>query len=376
MGPYHFARMHALQRRPGIQLTIAETCSVDDHEWVRGEEAEDLRIVPSNGGKGFAALWEVRPDVVVAPGYSDPAFLAAMSRYRHDFPNCLTIVWSESTAADRKRNALKETLKSVGVSLFDGAFVAGQRHAQYLEQLGMPADRIAILGNCVDNDFFSSRVAEIRHRRTSPVQPFFLFVGRFIPEKNLPVLLESYAQYRQIAHAPWPLVLVGGGPQEDVLRQQVKRNAIDGVIFAGLRQPNELAAYYADAGCFVLPSASEPWGLVINEAMASGLPVIASTQCGSAFDLIQPEINGVVFAPADRNRLATLMSWVSAPGFPLQAFGEESQKAIARYTPDSFAQKADNHLRRLQTRGTGVSTRITHQLVQTAGTVWSRLSES
>src|SRR5206468_3929765 len=118
-------------------------------------------------------------------------------------------------------------------------------------------------------------------------------------EKNLSRLIRAYHLYReQDTVEPWDLVLVGGGPEEISLRRQVNESALKGVWFAGTRQIDDLPIYYALAKCFVLPSVSEPWGLVVNEAMASGLPVLVSDRCGSA-ELVQNGNNGFVFDPLD-----------------------------------------------------------------------------
>jgi 1,2-diacylglycerol 3-alpha-glucosyltransferase len=384
MGPYHFARMHALRSRPGIALTIAETSSIDDHEWVRGSEADGLTIisperrVAENGGDSttkYGALWELRPDIVVAPGYADPQFLAALTKYREERPDCIAILWSESTMLDHKRHALIEAVKTCCISAFDGAIVAGTKHAAYLSQLGMPRDRIAIVGNCVDNNFFSSRTHAIRSEGGERVPPYFLFVGRLIPEKNVSGLLEAYELYRgRIGANAWSLVLVGGGQLEARLKQHVLKRNIPGITFAGVRQVNELPAYYAHASCLVLPSTSEPWGLVVNEAMACGLPVLVSNRCGCSPELVREGVNGFTFDPFDANCLAALMERVSTAGFPLDQFGINSRNVLSDFTPDIFAEKTEIYLRTLLTRRRVVPPVLKSYLTQAGIALWSKLS--
>ena len=107
--------------------------------------------------------------------------------------------------------------------------------------------------------------------------------------------------------------------------------------FTGLQNARNTADYYALAGCFVLPSAREPWGLVVNEAMASGLPVLVSVRCGCAEDLVRA--NGLMFdphAPDGLRRCLTIVGALAAGD--LEAMGERSRRIIAHYSPGVWAE--------------------------------------
>jgi glycosyltransferase involved in cell wall biosynthesis len=214
----------------------------------------------------------------------------------------------------------------------------------------MSSRDIQVVGNCVDNEFFSRRAEEVRRAANEFGLPrnFFVFVGRFIPEKNLLGLIEGFRLYRQAAGAnAWDLVLVGAGPQEEALRKQVAAGAVPGVVFAGPRQLEDLPRYYGRAKCLVLPSSSEPWGLVVNEAMASSLPVIVSTRCGCAVELVRDGANGFVFEPTDVRQLAALLRKVSSGLAPLEAMGAVGRTMVAAFSPSLFAQRSLKHLQRL-----------------------------
>lgn len=109
------------------------------------------------------------------------------------------------------------------------------------------------------------------------------------------------------------------------------------VYFPGFRQIDELPRFYAHAGAFVHASTTEQWGLVVNEAMACGLPVIVSNRVGCAQDLVQEGVNGFTFDPYDVEQLAGLMQKVSSSDFPLSAFGDASRTIIADWGPERFA---------------------------------------
>jgi glycosyltransferase involved in cell wall biosynthesis len=133
------------------------------------------------------------------------------------------------------------------------------------------------------------------------------------------------------------LVIVGSGPWEQRLKKIAQSKNLKGICWPGFKQVDELPAYYALASCFVLPSVSEPWGLVVNEAMACGLPVLVSDRCGAAGDLVFPGINGYVFDPFDAAGLARLMQCMSAGELNRKEMGQASKRLVANYTPETWA---------------------------------------
>lgn len=364
MGPYHFARMKALSTVAGIRLVVIESAASDDHGWIRQEHDLELVMLSSQtkskpvlretSAPLRRALYQYCPDVVVACGYAEPHSLRCMTRYRTANPASLLLLWSESTRVDRQRDRIAELYKSLLISMFDGALVAGTGPAAYLKALKMSATDMQIVGNCVDNDFFASRADGVRAGQLAQngiPQDFFLFVGRLIPEKNVSGLIDAFARYREKTDPKaWDLVIVGSGPEEHRLRDKVASQRISGVVFAGRRQIDELPEYYGRAKCFVLPSVAEPWGLVVNEAMASGLPVLVSRRCGCAADLVMEGENGFTFEPRDTEGLTELLSRMSSGSPPLERFSIAARTKVADYTPNVFAAKAALHIRSLLER--------------------------
>jgi len=105
------------------------------------------------------------------------------------------------------------------------------------------------------------------------------------------------------------------------------------VYFPGFRQIEELPRFYAHAGCFIHPALEEPWGLVINEAMASGLPVLSSDNVGAAEELVDDGMNGWKFSPENVAGMAAVMQTISAFNFPLSAFGAASRRILEARSP-------------------------------------------
>jgi glycosyltransferase involved in cell wall biosynthesis len=224
------------------------------------------------------------------------------------------VLMSDSQYHDERRVWWKERFKRSFVRRFRAGFVAGTNHAAYLTRLGMPRDRIFLGYDVVDNEHFASGsdaaradVARVRAVLQLPDR-YFLTCARFVPKKNLAVLLYAYAGYRQAAAGePYDLVLVGDGPLRPMLTSLARElGLLPHVHMPGFMQYHELPPYYGLAAAFVLPSVQEQWGLVVNEALAAGLPVLASRVCGCVPDLLG-DTPAAIFEPFDAAALADIM---------------------------------------------------------------------
>jgi glycosyltransferase involved in cell wall biosynthesis len=297
------------------------------------------------GWKTAAAIWKQlnrhNAHVVLVPGYYTIAGLAAALWGK--VKGRRTVLMTESTEEDHVRNGFKEGLKGLLIRfLFEWAIAGGQPHRRYLQRLGFPGDRIASFYDVVDNEFFSQRSQAIRkHSQAADFDlpaRYFLYVGRLAEEKNLGGLLSAYLAYRQ-SGGDWPLVLVGDGPERRALEASAQASAYErDIYFAGLRSTAELPQYYAFAGCFVLPSTREPWGLVTNEAMAAGLPIIVSRRCGCAEDLLVEGKNGCSFDPSIEGDLAACLTAVGGlDDETLVSMGACSQEIISQFSPQAWA---------------------------------------
>ncbi len=358
-GPYHLARLAAAHRHlyeRGVALTGLETAGRDATYAWRSEQApapfhrvqvfpdrtfEALRPAEVHAGV-TAALDRLRPDAVAVNSYSFPdarACLAWCRRHRR-----VAILMSDSKQDDAPRTAWRERIKALLVGQFDAALLAGTPQRAYLLHLGFPEHCVFLGYDVVDNDFFARGAAEARRRPAAwqddlgvPAgRPYFLAVSRFLAVKNLDGLLRAYRQYRRHDAAPWPLVLVGDGPERPRLEQAARD--LDGVVFAGFRQIDALPGFYGHAGAFVHPALKDTWGLVVNEAMAAGLPVLVSERAGCAQDLVLEGENGFLFDPDDTAHLARLMQRMTAQETDRAAMGRRSQAVIAAWPLERFAE--------------------------------------
>ena len=290
--------------------------------------------------KLWATLSELDPQVVLVPGYYTlPGIASALWARLH---GAASVLMTESCAFDHQRVWWKEAFKSLSLhALFNWAVSGGKAHVEYLHQLGFAQDRIVGFYDVVDNDLFREGVRELENESPLnyglPDRPYFLYVGRLAEEKNIAGLLESWLAYRHQGGS-WPLVLVGDGPEAAALKQTAAASAFGAdVFFPGLRSSRQLLPYYAFAGCFVLPSTREPWGLVVNEAMAAGLPVLVSDRCGCAPDLVEAGVNGFIFDPNDRTALTEFLKRVeNATPDELSSMSQASVDIIRQYSPLKF----------------------------------------
>ncbi len=288
--------------------------------------------------KLWRQLDDLRPDVVVGCGYKDPPMVAAAGwAKRTGRPYVLMF---ETTAWDRPRPVWQELAKRWFLrTLVAAVFCGGTAHRQYLNTLGICNARIWEKYDVVDNDRFARGAAaarkepDLRERLGLPAS-YFLYVGRLSPEKNLRLLLDAYQAYRRVAERPHSLVLVGDGPMRESLQALVRHLELPGVVWTGPQQSAALPAYYALSQALVLPSSAEPWGLVVNEAMACGLPVVVSSRAGSAVDLVQEGANGWTFDPRDPRALAERLGKVDRlDDAARRRMADVSRAIIANYTP-------------------------------------------
>jgi glycosyltransferase involved in cell wall biosynthesis len=223
--------------------------------------------------------------------------------------------------------------------------VGGTPQFYYAKELGLPPQRIFTGYNAVDNQFWQEQAEVIRKNGIARQQArlpdkFFLTVCRFIPKKNVSGLLRAYSRYRSLAGATaWHLVICGSGELEPQISSQINTSGLERFVhLPGYKKAEEMPVFYGSAGAFVLPSShAEQWGLVVNEAMASGLPVLVSKICGCAHDLVQDGVNGFTFDPLDVEGLARLMLRMSSGQVDLKAMGAASREIISHWTPGTFA---------------------------------------
>jgi glycosyltransferase involved in cell wall biosynthesis len=347
-GPYHIARLHALARHCDV-FGIEAARDDDEYGWPRqgdtpiaslSERRPLSRIARLAVCRLDGILTERKPDAIAIPGWYDPLALAALGIALRR--GVAPILMSDSRAEDQPRFAILEAAKKRLVLNFGAALVAGQSQSRYLQQLGMDTSRICMGYDVVDNAHFAAgadaaraNAGTLRRKLVLPDNYFFA-CARLIAKKNIDGLLRAFAQYR-VRGGAWSLVIAGDGPLKSELASLARSLGISAAVqFAGHKSYAELPVYYSLARAFVMPSATDQWGLVVNEAMACSLPVLVSSNAGCAEDLVADGENGFAFEPTDTGRLAALLEKISS-ALNLDALGANSRVRIAKWDLDRFA---------------------------------------
>src|SRR6266567_2112830 len=216
IGPYHHARLNAAADR--VLVTGIEWSAKGYDAWgVAATPARYHKVSvfpeatdPSPGNAGLrCALWsaleQTNPDVVAVNGWNNfGSLIAANCCLRRRIP---MVVMSESSRQDEPRTWWKEAIKRRIIGLYSAALVGGQRHVEYLAELGMPRERVFTGYDVVDNEYFRQKAEEVRSQGSEVRQKYalpenyFLASARFIEKKNLPKLIQAYAEYRQRSSA-------------------------------------------------------------------------------------------------------------------------------------------------------------------------------
>lgn len=344
--PFRIPLFNALAEEAGVELRVlflAERDPKRPYRVYRDEFRFDHAVLPGREvvRRGRWIVWnrgvlrEVRrfdPDVVIVGGWNQPSFWQALlwTRLRRR----PLVVWIESTERDERPGSPPfEAAKRLLVRAAAGALVPGSASLEYARSLGVPADRIAVAPNAVDDEIFDRRVAEARARRDELRRELglerttFLYVGRLDPEKGLDTLL------RAVGELVADVVLVGSGSEETALRDAAPPN----VRFTGRLDRDGLVPWYAAADAFVLPSRSEQWGMVLNEAAAAALPIVATEAAGGGWDLVEDGVNGFRVPVDDEPALAEALRRVADDAEWRASAGRRSRELGAHFTPEAWA---------------------------------------
>jgi Glycosyltransferase len=249
-------------------------------------------------------IWrEVRSggyDGVLIHGYAYFAFvlalLAAKSRGVSVFMRSETHLGPGRT---QWRHRLRDAVLSRLYRHVDGFFAIGSANRAYYRSLGIPESRIFDVPYTVDNERFiaASRLtaeqrAEVRKKYGLPVAgKVVLYASKFMPRKHPDDVVRAMAELRDCGVVA-TLLMVGTGEMERDLRELARDLALDNVVFGGFVNQSELPKVYAASDVFVLPSENEPWGLIVNEVMCAGIPVVVSAEVGCVPDIVKHGTNG------------------------------------------------------------------------------------
>lgn len=282
----------------------------------------------------------LKPDIIVCCGWDTPAaFYAAWHAARTHKP---FILWSGSTAAEPTLvRALTRPLVQWLVRRAASWVAYGSRAKDYLVSLGACGDRTFLAYNTVELDAIAAAQAStdttsMRAQANIRTEFVALYCGNLLDLKGVGDLIEAFARVAPLHDVT--LLLVGSGKQEANYRARVRALGIaDCVVFAGFVARDDVPRYYAMSDVLILPSRSEVWGLVINEALACGVPVIATDACGAAPDLIQHGVNGFVVPSRNVDALAEAIARFFAQPERHEAMRSAARDSVVPFTIDRAA---------------------------------------
>ena len=367
--PYHVALYRELAARSDVDLTVffysdASVRGYHDDEYGRSIQWDTPlldgyrhRFFPSGERTRIQGTWTGAPnwdlvrdvlrgsfDAIWVHGYAYlNAWLVAPAARAKGTP---VLIREEQTllhgrpwyTAAAKSAALRALFR-----LTWGLYI-GEQNRRYFRRYGMPEERLFPARYCVDNDFFRRAAAELRPRRVELRRrfgiaadgPVVLYSGKLVPRKDPLTLIEAFARIR--AERSCTLLLVGDGELGSDAEALVASKGVPNVHFAGFLNQSDIPSAYAAADVFVLPSRhSETWGLVVNEAMNFGLPVVVSDKVGCAEDLVAPGRNGFVFPAGDSEALADALRALVGYAERRAQFGERSRELVGRYSLEACA---------------------------------------
>ncbi|GAA2760153.1 glycosyltransferase family 4 protein [Actinopolymorpha rutila] len=322
---YMKATLECLAEQPEVELHVVAFPSATDAPFSASEArpgkasyytfTDDLDV--------GAIHDDIDPDALIVCGWSTSAYRRLARRSR-----ALRILYMDNQwlGTAKQRAGVIVSRWYLGPA-YDVALVPGERQAHFARLLGFREDDIWRGGLSGDYHAFAARPGQVSASRRE-----FLYVGRLHDYKGVGVLAEAFRRYSSLVPDPWDLTVCGTGPMQKVFEQ------MPGVRHLGFVQPSNLPDIVQGSGAFVMPSTFEPWGVVIHEACAAGLPVICTPACGAAAALVEDHWNGYLVEPGSAQSLCEAMLRMHClPDVERRRMGDNSALLARRFTPDRWA---------------------------------------
>lgn len=282
-------------------------------------------------------LDEINPDVIFAGAIAFPPAAAALKWAKHHDKGI--ILFNNTHLNTFDRNALNHIVKKQLLHCVDAFFCPSPSYDETLAYWGFKKEQIFYGLNVTDNSFWNASV--VNKDFSFLPQEYFITISRHVPFKNLSFLLKAYKQYVREG-GEIPLVMVGDGPEHEALVHLANRD--ERIIFLPFLPYLKLKQVMSQAKALYLPSFKmESWGMVVNEAMASGKIVAVSTECGCCDTLVKEGINGYAFSPYNMGEIVKTMHAIEALSAQKQRKMEKANlDIIADWDVDRFSEGCFN----------------------------------
>jgi len=277
-------------------------------------------------GTLYRKIIEINPSIIYTSGWMDGAYLSVCKKIKGNLD--IPII----AGSDTKWKGGKQWINVIASPIkhrrcFTHIHVAGIWQYEYARRLGFSESKI-LMHNLSADVSILERV-KIEHKMNNYPRKL-LFIGRFYPVKGLKFLVDAWDKIEN--KNEWVLTLVGSGPEKEML---LKHSAIEVKNFMSQEQ---LVFEFQDAGCFILPSIEEPWGVVLHEAAAAGLPILSSNICGAVPYFVMNNYNGITFPPGNVEQIKiALEKIINSEDVDLLEMSHNSRKLSQRITPEIVA---------------------------------------
>jgi glycosyltransferase involved in cell wall biosynthesis len=289
---------------------------------------------------GMSILESENPDVVVSGAIAFPSGAAAVRwTYLNRKP---LVVFDDARLEDIRRSFAVNFIKKVIYKNADAIFCPAPSHLSTYKYFNFKDDQVFYGVDTIDNNWYKKTVGEMRQEVKSckvPQGKTLLAIGRQVPKKNWIALAKAFVTYKRIFPlSDLKILFIGDGPDHEMLCAIEEQHPKAGITLKTFLQPIEICSYLAEATGLILPSLyGETWGLVVNEAMAAGLPVLVSERCGCADTLVHDSMNGWKFNPMSNPEMVkVLRKFDDLDPEQLKEMGENSQKIISQWGLDRF----------------------------------------
>lgn len=279
-----------------VFFTMADK-EIRNHDFFKGDVKFDNIILAGNLRSQckvlIKTLRSLNYEELIIGGWDNLLYWVSLFFHRSKIKSVVI----ESSVNESSTTGLKGLLKKIFLKRIDKCYVPGKYNADLLRQLNFKGEIIETLGVGIFN--YIQQPPYIQKLSVSK----FLYVGRLSPEKNLTRLINIFKKHKE-----WTLTIIGFGPQENELKELASSN----IIFLGAVKNKTLPEYYQNNDVFILPSISETWGLVVEEALNNGLPIAISNKIGAFGTWGESDKYGVSFDPLSETSMEYALTKISS----------------------------------------------------------------
>lgn len=278
----------------------------------------------------FSKLIREKLFLVITEGFGFPTIFSLL--YTSLFHKKLIIFSAETQHTAKAYSWFRHLLRRFMVRHAQGFIAKGSLAKEYVVSLKVPQEKIFLTYYSVDPELLGLDPNKAKEKKkTTEKKKRILYVGRLTKLKGVDLLIRAYKQVKE-KHPNIELCLVGDGPDEDEFKKLAE--GTDDISFEGYKQYDQLLPYYLNSDLFVLPTLKDVWGLVVNEAMMCGLPVLCSKYAGCCRDLIKEGENGLIVDPENLEELSQGICQLLSGDGNLFRFGKRSLEIIKDFTTE------------------------------------------